>query len=180
MSNTEELDKTPEQVGDLSGCMPAKPQAEHDWLHQLVGEWTYESECLMGPDQPPMKSTGTQSFSSFGGLWLVGDGTGTMPDGSPARTRITLGYDPMKERFVGTFIGSMMASHWIYTGTRDAAGKVLTLDTEGPDFTRPGKTASYQDILEIKGPDHHVLSSRARGEDGEWVQFMTAHYRRVK
>jgi len=74
----------------------------------------------------------------------------------------------------------MMGNQWIYTGTRSADGKVLTLDTEGPDFTKPGKTAAYQDIVEIKSPDHHVLSSRGKGEDGEWVQFMTAHYRRVK
>ena len=93
MTNAAELDKP--QAGDLSGCMPSKPQAEHEWLHQLVGDWTYESECLMGPDQPPMKSSGTQSYSSIGGLWLVGDGTGCMPDGSPAKTRITLGYDPL-------------------------------------------------------------------------------------
>jgi len=167
------------QAGDAGGCMPAKPQAEHDWLHQFVGEWTFETECLMGPDQPPMKSSGTQSFSSFGGLWLVGDGSGTMPDGSPAITRITLGYDPQKARYVGTFIGSMMGNLWVYSGTRDAGGSVLTLDTEGPDFSTPGKIVAYQDIIEVKSPDHHILSSRTKGEDGQWVQFMTAHYRRV-
>lgn len=178
MTNAAELDKP--QAGDLSGCMPSKPQAEHEWLHQLVGEWTYETDCMMGPDQPPMKSSGTQSYSSIGGLWLVGDGTGAMPDGSPARTRITLGYDPMKERYVGSFIGSMMSGQWVYSGTRSADGKVLTLDTEGPDFTNPGKTAAYQDIVEIRSPDHHILSSRAKDENGQWIQFMTAHYRRVK
>ena len=179
MSNTAELNQPQDQAHDMSACM-AKPQAEHEWLHQLVGDWTYEAECLMGPDQPPMKSSGKQSFSSFGGLWLVGDGTGTLPDGSPATTRMTLGYDPQKERYVGSFIGSMMGNQWVYIGTRNAEGTVLTLDTEGPDFTKPGKTASYQDILEIKSPDHHVLSSQTKGENGEWVQFMTAHYRRVK
>jgi len=178
MTNAAERDKP--QADDMGGCMPAKPQAEHEWLHQLVGEWTYEAECLMGPDQPPMKSSGTQSFSSFGGLWLVGDGTGQMPDGSPAVTRMTLGYDPQKERYVGSFIGSMMGNLWVYSGTRDSAGTVLTLDTEGPDFTSPGKITAYQDILEIKSPDHHVLSSQTRGENGEWIRFMTAHYRRVK
>jgi len=178
MTNAAERDKP--QAVDMTGCMPAKPQAEHDWLHQLVGEWTYEAECLMGPDQPPMKSSGTQSFSSIGGLWLVGDGTGSLPDGTPAVTRMTLGYDPLKERYVGSFIGSMMGNLWVYTGTRDATGTVLTLDTDGPDFTKPGTITAYQDIVEIKGPDHHILSSRTKGENGEWVQFMTAHYRRVK
>lgn len=180
MTDATELDRPQEQAGDVAGCMPAKPRQEHDWLHQFVGEWNYEGECLMGPDQAPMKSTGTQSTTSFGGLWIVSDGTGTMPDGTPAKTRMTLGYDPAAERYVGSFIGSMMTHQWIYTGTVDAAGKVLTLDTEGPDFTRPGATASYQDVIEVKSADHHVLSSRAKGPDGQWHQFMTAHYRRVK
>ncbi len=180
MTNAAELDKPQTQDSDLSGCMPAKPQKEHEWLHQLCGEWTYEGNCMMGPDQPPMKSTGTQSTSSFGGLWINGDGTGKLPDGSDAITRITLGYDPAKQRFVGTFIGSMMSNLWVYEGSLDAAGKVLTLDAEGPDFTQPGKTASYQDIIEILGPDHHTLSSQAKGPDGQWHKFMTAHYRRVK
>ena len=176
MTNAAELDKP--QAGDLSGCMPSKPQAEHDWLHQLVGEWTYETECMMGPDQPPMKSSGTQSYSSIGGLWLVGDGTGAMPDGSPATTRITLGYDQMKERYVGSFIGSMMSGQWVYSGTRSADGTVLTLDTEGPDFTQPGKTAKYRDTYEFKSPDYVVVTSSAQGADGKWVTFMTGQVRR--
>ena len=34
--------------------MTAEPTKEHQWLQQLVGEWTAEMECVMGPDQPPM------------------------------------------------------------------------------------------------------------------------------
>ena len=112
-----------------------EPQAEHKWLQRMVGEWTYEHDCSMGPDQPPMKATGTETVRSIGGLWTMGEGRGEMPDGKPAVTVMTLGYDPQSKRFVGTFIGSMMTHMWIYNGTLDASGKVLTLDTEGPDFS---------------------------------------------
>ena len=58
---------------------------------------------------------------------------------------MTLGYDPVQKRFVGTFIGSMMTHMWIYNGTLDAAGKVLTLDTEGPGLLRrPGDGPSIR------------------------------------
>ena len=40
--------------------MKAEPQKEHQWLEQLLGEWTYEAEMQMGPGQPPMKSTGKE------------------------------------------------------------------------------------------------------------------------
>ena len=65
----------------------AEPQKEHQWLQQLVGEWTYENEAMMGPDQPLMKSQGTERVRSLGGLWTVGEGQGLMPDGDPATTR---------------------------------------------------------------------------------------------
>ena len=51
-----------------------EPSSEHLWLQRLVGEWSVESECLTGPDQPPMKWTGTETGRSLGGLWTVGPG----------------------------------------------------------------------------------------------------------
>jgi hypothetical protein len=103
-----------------------------------------------------------------------------MPGGGTATTVMTLGYDPAKKRFVGTFIGSMMTNLWVYDGELDAAGKVLTLDAEGPAFTDPERTARYKDAIEIVSPDHRILTSRYLGDDGQWHHFMTAHYRRKK
>jgi hypothetical protein len=155
-----------------------EPQAEHKWLQRMVGEWTYEHNCSMGPDQPPMKATGTETVRSVGGLWTMGEGRGEMPDGKPAVTVMTLGYDPQSKRFVGTFIGSMMTHMWIYNGTLDASGKVLTLDTEGPDFSGAPGLVPYQDIIEFVSDDHRTLKSRLRDKDGNWNSFMEAHYRR--
>jgi hypothetical protein len=159
--------------------MKADPQKEHQWLQQFVGEWTYEHEATMAPGQPPMKSTGTESVRSIGGLWVAGEGRWEMPDGGMATTVITLGYDPVRKRFVGTFIGSMMTQLWLYEGELDAAEKVLSLDAEGPSFSGDGKMAKYRDVIELKSHDHRVLSSYLLGEDGKWLPFMTAHYWRV-
>jgi hypothetical protein len=160
--------------------MHAEPQQEHHWLQKLVGEWTSEADAIMGPDKPPEKFRGTDSVRSIGGLWVVCEGRGEMPGGGVATTIMTLGYDPVKKRFVGTFLGSMMTHLWIYEGVLDAAGKVLTLDTEGPNFAAEGKMARYKDIIELKSDDHRMLTSQQLGEDGKWNQFMTAHYRRKK
>jgi hypothetical protein len=165
------------QQQDCPG-MHIEPTKEHEWLRQFVGEWTYESECVMGPDQPVMKSSGTETVRSLN-FWVVGEGRGEMPDGSPATTIITLGFDPGTGRFVGTFIGSMMPMLWVYDGFLDADGRTLTLEADGPSFTNPGQTAKYRDIVEAVSPDHRILRSRVLGDDGEWVEFMTAHYRRA-
>ncbi len=159
---------------------PAPPQPEHLWLQQLLGEWTYEFEAAMGPNQPPVKQTGTNSVRSIGDLWIVCEGRGEMPDGGIATNIITLGYDPTRQRFVGTFIGSVMSHLWVYEGSLDADRKLLTLDTAGPSFTDEGKTAKYQDIIEIRSSDHHLLSSQTLQDDGTWNRFMTVHYHRTK
>lgn len=161
-------------------CMNAEPQAEHRWLQQLVGEWTFETEATMGPDQPQMKSQGTETVRAIGELWVQGEGRGEMPGGGMATMILTLGYDPKKKRFVGTWIGSMMTHLWIYDGERDASGRVLTLNAEGPDMATAGKMARYRDVVEILSEDHRMLTSHMLGDDGNWQPFMKAHYRRKK
>lgn len=160
--------------------MKLEPQKEHQWLQKLVGEWTYETEATMAPGKPPEKFTGTESVRSLGGVWVLCEGRCEMPGGGTGTTIMTLGYDPMKKRYLGTFIGSMMTHLWVYEGELDAAGRVLTLDTEGPSFTAEGKMTKYKDGIEIKSDDHRVLSSQALGDDGKWHGFMTANYRRRK
>jgi len=160
--------------------MNAEPQREHQWLQRLVGEWTFEGECTMGPDQPAVKSTGSERVRSLGGLWVLCEGQGEMPGGGACTTMMTVGYDPQKKRCVGTWIGSMMTHLWVYDGELDAAGKVLTLNAEGPDMCTEGKIGKYKDVIEFKSDDQRVLTSHMLGDDGKWHQFMTANYRRKK
>lgn len=158
--------------------MHTEPQKEHQWLQKLVGEWTFEIECRMGPDQTVMKTTGREVVRSLGGLWTIGEGQGETPDGATCQSIMTLGYDPETKRFAGTFVASVMTRLWVYDGSLDAAEKVLTLDTEGPKFTGEG-LAKYQDIIEFLSDDHRTLSSQVLGDDGQWQPFMKAHYRRT-
>ena len=154
------------------------PQAEHEWLQQLLGEWTSEVEMATEPGQPPVKGEGTETVRSLGGLWIVAEGEGEMPGAGHARTMMTLGYDPERKRYVGTFVASMMTHLWPYAGVLDAPGRRLVLDTEGPSMAGDGTMANYQDVIEIERPDRRVLTSHARGGDGTWQKFMTATYRR--
>jgi hypothetical protein len=158
--------------------MKVEPSKEHQWLQQLAGEWTMTGEAVMEPGKPPEKWAGTESVRSLGGLWILADGQGDMPGGGIAISQMTLGYDPKQERFIGTFVASVMTHLWVYeNGTLDAARKVLTLNTEGPDF-KLEKMAKYRDVIEVLGDEERSLSSFALGEDGAWRQFMKAVYRR--
>lgn len=155
---------------------------EHEWLKQFLGDWVFEGEGDMGPDQPPHKFSGSESVRSIGGIWIQGESQGQTPDGSPTTMQLTLGYDPLKQRYVGTWLGSMMSYLWIYEGSVDAGGTILTLEATGPvmDGSTPPRMARYHDIYEFKSPDHRILTSQMQREDGQWQHFMTAHYRRKK
>lgn len=153
--------------------MQQEPRREHHWLQQLVGSWRFEAEALMGPDQPPVKLSGTETVRSLGGLWVVCESTG-----DTGQNIMTLGYDVRKQRYVGSFVGSMMDFLWIYDGMVDAAGRMLALDTMGPTFTGEKQLVKYQDRIEVLGPDHRTLSSGSVQDDGSWSRFMVAHYHR--
>ncbi len=94
------------------------------------------------------------------------------------KSLITLGFDRAKGKFVGSFVASMMTHMWPYEGTLE--GDVLTLDSHGPSLIGDGSTQPYQDVVEIVDDDHWILRSRAPGPDGQWFEFMTAHYRRQR
>ena len=159
--------------------MKAEPQKEHQWLQKLVGAWTYEGEMTMEPGKPPAKFEGTESVRSLGGLWILAEGQGKMPDGSPVTTILTLGYDLQRERFAGTFVASIETHLWLYDGSLDAAEKVLTLNTEGPNMAAEGKMARFKDVMEIKSDDYRVLTSHMLGDDEKWHKVVTIHYRRT-
>jgi hypothetical protein len=160
--------------------MQTEPTQEHRWLEQLVGEWTYESEMPGAPGEPPTTFGGRETVRSIGGLWVVGESQGNMPGGTTTTMIVTLGYDPLKRRYVGTFVGSMMPTFWVYEGQVDASGRALVLDTEGPSFTDESRIAKYQDTMELLSRDRRVLRSTVQGEDGQWRQIMEMHYTRVK
>ena len=158
---------------------PAPPEKEHQWLQQLIGEWDSESEMTMEPGKPPMKCNGTENTRAIGGFWVMAENRGTFMN-QPTLGVMTLGYDPAKKKYVGTWIDSMTHYLWKYEGTVDPSGKTLTLEAEGPNPLAPGTTAKFRDSIEIKSKDHKVLRSAMQGTDGKWVTFMTGNYRRKK
>lgn len=155
--------------------MYEEPVKEHQWLRGLVGDWTFEGECIMGPDQPPNRMSGTETVRALGERWVICESTMPMADMGTATNVLSIGYDPAKGRFVGTFMSSAMNALWVYEGMLDAGGTVLTLDTEGPSMTGEGR-ARYQDIIELTASGARRFSSRIELPDGQWVTFMTSTY----
>lgn len=155
-----------------------QPQKEHEWLSALQGQWTSVMECVMKPGDEPMKIEAPTTVTFLGGLWAMIESEGHGPDGKPWKTILTVGYSPKAGAYVGTFLGSMMTFLWSYTGSVDASGRKLVLDTEGPKMDGSNSTAKYKETIEIIDPNHWTFSSRILTDDGSWQQVMNTDYYR--
>ncbi len=161
--------------------MQPQPNEHHQWLKQIVGNWTCKASCDCGPDQPKLESEVKETVRMLGDLWVVGEGQGTVPDGQGGtmtmQSIIIIGYDPAQDRYVGSFNANCMTHQFHYNGTR--TGNTLTLDTRGPHWEDGSKLVDYQDIVELVSPNERRLRSQMKGDDGNWVEFMLATYKRV-
>ena len=155
-----------------------EPTDSHELLKQFAGQWTSKVATVPPPGEEAITCQGEESTKMIGGFWLVSEGKGEVL-GSPMTSVLTIGYDPAKQKYVGTFVCSADSTMWQYEGKMDETGKKLTLEAEGPSMLEPGKTAKYRDVLELVDKDHKTLTSFMES-DGEWVKVVTAEYERKK
>jgi hypothetical protein len=158
--------------------MPA-PEKEHAWLQQLVGEWDASAE-MTEPGKPPTKCKGTETVRALGAFWIQSENKMHVSPEMTVTGILTLGYDPQKKKYVGTWVDSMTSTLWTYEGTVDEAGKRLTLDTEGAMPMNPAKRHKFKEVIELKGKDEKVFTSSVLGDDGKWTTFMTIKSTRRK
>lgn len=156
-----------------------KPTKEHDFLKQFTGEWKVVAECAPEPGKDPVKCEGTESAKMLGGFFLVSESESDMM-GMAVKSVLTIGFDPEKKKYVGTFLCSMDGTLWNYVGSVDETGKKLTLETEGPIPFTPGKRAKFREALELKDKDHKEFTSQMQGDDGKWTEIVKMTYTRKK
>jgi hypothetical protein len=153
-----------------------KPQKEQEWLQQLTGDWETEGEIFGEPGKPPTKTRGSELNRSIGGFWILSEHKGDF-FGTPFTGIFSLGYSPEKKKYVGTWIDSLTSHLWTYTGSMDEAGKVLTLEAEGPGHD--GKPAKFREILAVVDKNQKTFTSSIE-KDGKDVTFLKLPYARKK
>jgi hypothetical protein len=158
---------------------PIHPSKQHLWLGRLIGDWTFSHDAPKTADARLTRIEGTESYRAIGALWVQGEAVAPEHDGSGMSVSITtLGWDPGKGRFVGTWLGSTMPQLWVYDGEIDADGRVLSLYCEGPSMDGTGALAPYKDVIEFLDDNRRTLTGHTKNADGHWTSFMTVEYRR--
>lgn len=145
---------------------PPKPGKEHELLKQLEGKWDVAGKFWMDPSKPPSEVKGSETAKvDLGNFWLRTHFKGEFL-GQKIEGRSTLGYGPMKKKYVGSWIDDMMPHLFVMEGDADAAGKVFTLAGEGFD-PATGKPAKEKWVIEIKDADTHTMTFYGPGADGK-------------
>jgi hypothetical protein len=141
-----------------------KPGKEHMLLRQqFEGEWDAIARHEQGGKKE--ESKGTESVkSAFDGFWLVIDFKGEH-QGKPYFGHGTLGYDPMKKKYLLTWIDNMAPFAMWSEGDADASGKTFTFTSEGfcPDL---GKTSKIRTVMEVYDATHWSLTFYRPGKTG--------------
>src|SRR5262249_35902359 len=139
---------------------PAKPGPEHEKLKKLEGEWD-ATVAFAGSE-----SKATASYKmTLGGFWLTHDFKGEFA-GMKFEGKGTTGYDPVKKKYVSSWVDSMSPSMMLMEGNYDKDGKYTeTGDGPGPD----GKPTKMKSVYDFKDDDNFVFTMYmvADGKDQE-------------
>jgi hypothetical protein len=158
---------------------PSATTKEHELLKRFVGSWESNSTTVAGPGQAAIKCRAKLNGRMLGGLWVVTESTNDM-GGMKIEAVQTIGYDPEKKKYVGTWVDSVMNHLWRYEGSVDLKTKALTLEADGPHFSEKGKTSRYREIYDFKSDEVIAVESQVRADDGRWTTFMNGEIRRAK
>lgn len=157
-----------------------KPTPEHAHLTREVGVWDAKSSTWATPDAEPTHSTGIETNRMLGKTWLISDFDGDN-QGEKFSGHMQLGYDPLKKKFVGTWIDSIEPFLFTMEGDYDNATHTWTLMMTGTSALT-GKPETAKLITRYLDDDTKVFEMHmpVEGKNGEWWKFMETKYTRRK
>jgi hypothetical protein len=172
----------------VAGCLvsPAWAQfpepevtKEHKILKRDVGVWEAEMKMWSGgPDSEPMVAKGMERNRMLGEIWLITSFEGEL-GGQKFIGHGMTGYNPAKEKFVGTWIDNMETHINHMEGTYDEKADELTMIMTGID---PATKKETKAKTVTRFPDRNTrvftMFMAVPGEDDGWVKSMEINYKR--
>jgi hypothetical protein len=112
-----------------------------------------------------------------GGFWLITDFKGDFM-GTPFTGHGTAGYDPIKGKYVSTWVDSMSPGLNVGESTYDAASKTMTGTMDGLDMS--GRPTKSKVVSMWKADGSRVFEMYSRGPDGKDALAMRITYTKKK
>jgi hypothetical protein len=153
------------------GAQPPKPGPEHEKLKRYEGKW--DATVNFGG----MESKGVATYRmGLGGFWLLSEFQGDF-GGMKFEGKGTAGYDPIRKKYVSTWVDSMSPTLMVMEGDYDKDSKVYTETGEGPG--PDGKLMKMKSAIEFKDDDTFVFTMN-NVVDGKDQEMMKITYKRKK
>lgn len=154
-----------------------KPTPEHERLAHGVGTWDATIKSWMqGPGAEPTVSKGVETVKLMpGGLWALSEFHGKFGD-MDFHGNGQSGYDPLKKKYIGTWVDSMETTVMVMEGEFDNQSKTLTMYSKGvgPD----GKPYDAKMVEVYKDKDNRVFTMSMKSDEtrGEYIKVMEISY----
>jgi hypothetical protein len=164
------------------GGGPPKPTAEHKVLAEDVGTWDAVIKAYMGgPDAEPAISKGSEVNKMMGGgMWALSEFKGEF-GGQPFEGHGQYGYDPLKKKYIGTWIDSMAPTLAVLEGTYDAKTKTMTYEGDGVDVATKAKySMKMVTAMKDDGTKVFTLYMKMAPTGDKEVKFMEITYTKRK
>jgi len=157
-----------------------RPAKEHSVLRQFEGDWDARCRVIgqgIEADREFLESSGREYAKlGYGGFWLTLDFTGEMHEKS-FEGRGTLGWDPVKKKYLLTWFDSLNPRMLIAEGDADPTGKKITVVAGRTD---PVTREPYQEklVFETRDSNTRTLTFLMAGDDGERKAMEIVYTRR--
>jgi hypothetical protein len=160
---------------------PAKPLPEHKILASDEGTWDATIRMYAGgPDAEPSVSKGSEVNEVLpGGLWVLSKFEGEF-GGMKFYGRGQFGFDPVKKKYVGTWLDSMSTVLSVLEGDYDAKTKTMTYVGDGYDPEHKAKFSQKMvTTMKDDGTRVFTLYMKFEGQPAE-AKFMEITYTKRK
>lgn len=157
--------------------MPSfKPLPQHKLLARDVGVWTGTMKMYMaGPDAPPMAMPVKETNTLMqGGLWVL-----SSFESGPFKGKGQFGYDPVKKKFIGTWLDSTAPYMSLMEGEHnEKTGEMIMYSTGiDPQTQKPQKMKSVAKYVGESGKEFVMYTQTA---DQKWVKSFEIMYKKTK
>ncbi|HLY09495.1 MAG TPA: DUF1579 family protein [Planctomycetota bacterium] len=143
---------------------PAVPTEEHDFLRQFSGEWTAVGKGTdVAGKSVDMKGLEIDRLV-LGDFWLFLIFQSQIPE-QPFVGHGMIGYDPIRRKYVGTWVDSLSPYLGTLEGTADPKTRTLTLEMAGTNAVT-GKPSHDRLVYRFQDPEHRSVE-RTTLEDPE-------------
>jgi hypothetical protein len=150
-----------------------KPGPEHEILKKQVGTW----DATMRMKMMPGDHKATAKYEMLGGFWLMGTFEGSMGEMKFTGKEVT-GYDPLKKKYVGTWIDSLSPHMIVMESTYDAGSKTFTSTGDGVGMD--GKPIKIKGVLTWKDDDTFTFTMHEGPDVNSLQEHFSIEYKRRK